>query len=251
MMDFMSAQDRALLERHGLGTFDALWAKELEAVDEPNSSRGGWSSVYRLDLEGQGFYLKRQSNYLTRTLHRPFGEPSFAREFRNISRYQRLGIPALEAAFFGERKVPGETRALLLTRALDGWDDLDSLLQRWAELSAVQHRAILQACGVLARQLHGLRQIHGCFYPKHIFLQASGDGYQAQLIDLEKTRPLLFGVRDRVKDLEPLLRRTARVWNAADVRILLAAYLDQPADSTLVDAWLVRLGARSSHKEAR
>ncbi|WP_095109308.1 lipopolysaccharide kinase InaA family protein [Pseudomonas sp. Irchel 3E20] len=251
MMDFMSAQDRALLERHGLGTFDALWAKELEAVDEPNSSRGGWSSVYRLDLEGQGFYLKRQSNYLTRTLHRPFGEPSFAREFRNISRYQRLGIPALEAAFFGERKVPGETRALLLTRALDGWDDLDSLLQRWAELSAVQHRAILQACGVLARQLHGLRQIHGCFYPKHIFLQASGDGYQAQLIDLEKTRPLLFGVRDRVKDLEPLLRRTARVWNAADVRILLAAYLDQPTDSTLVDAWLVRLGARSSHKEAR
>ncbi len=251
MMDFMSAQDRALLERHGLGTFDALWAKELEAVDEPNSSRGGWSSVYRLDLEGRGFYLKRQSNYLTRTLHRPFGEPSFAREFRNISRYQRLGIPALEAAFFGERKVPGETRALLLTRALDGWDDLDSLLQRWAELSAVQHRAILQACGVLARQLHGLRQIHGCFYPKHIFLQASGDGYQAQLIDLEKTRPLLFGVRDRVKDLEPLLRRTARVWNAADVRILLAAYLDQPTDSTLVDAWLVRLGARSSHKEAR
>ena len=251
MMDFMSAQDRALLERHGLGTFDALWAKELEAVDEPNSSRGGWSSVFRLDLEGQGFYLKRQSNYLTRTLHRPFGEPSFAREFRNISRYQRLGIPALEAAFFGERKVPGETRALLLTRALDGWDDLDSLLQRWAELSAVQHRAILQACGVLARQLHGLRQIHGCFYPKHIFLQASGDGYQAQLIDLEKTRPLLFGVRDRVKDLEPLLRRTARVWNAADVRILLAAYLDQPTDSTLVDAWLVRLGARSSHKEAR
>lgn len=251
MMDFMSAQDRALLERHGLGTFDALWAKELEAVDEPNSSRGGWSSVYRLDLEGQGFYLKRQSNYLTRTLHRPFGEPSFAREFRNISRYQRLGIPALEAAFFGERKVPGETRALLLTRALDGWDDLDSLLQRWAELSAVQHRAILQACGVLARQLHGLRQIHGCFYPKHIFLQASGEGYQAQLIDLEKTRPLLFGVRDRVKDLEPLLRRTARVWNAADVRILLAAYLDQPTDSTLVDAWLVRLGARSSHKEAR
>ena len=251
MMDFMSAQDRALLERHGLGTFDALWAKELEAVDEPNSSRGGWSSVFRLDLEGQGFYLKRQSNYLTRTLHRPFGEPSFAREFRNISRYQRLGIPALEAAFFGERKVPGETRALLLTRALDGWDDLDSLLQRWAELSAVQHRAILQACGVLARQLHGLRQIHGCFYPKHIFLQASGEGYQAQLIDLEKTRPLLFGVRDRVKDLEPLLRRTARVWNAADVRILLAAYLDQPTDSTLVDAWLVRLGARSSHKEAR
>jgi hypothetical protein len=250
MTDFLATQDRALLERHGLDSFDALWAKQLEAVDEPNTDGGGWSSVYRLDLEGHGYYLKRQSNYLTRTLHRPFGEPSFAREFRNISRYQQLGIPALQAAFFGERKVAGETRAILLTRALDGWNDLDSLLQQWAQLSPDQHAAILRACGLLARQLHAVRQVHGCFYPKHIFLRATGDGYQAQLIDLEKTRPLLFGQRDRVKDLEPLLRR-APVWSEGDVRALLATYLDQPQDSSLVDAWLNRLSARRSHKETR
>ena len=95
MSDFLAAEDRALLERNGLATFDALWAKQLDAVDEPNTSGDGWSSVYRLELEGQGYYLKRQSNYLTRTLHRPFGEPSFAREFRNISLYRKLGIPAL------------------------------------------------------------------------------------------------------------------------------------------------------------
>jgi hypothetical protein len=136
MTDFLAAEDRALLERHGLGDFDALWAKQLEAVDEPNTNRGGWSSVFRLDLEGRGYYLKRQSNYLTRTLHRPFGEPSFAREFRNISHYRQLGIPALQAAFFGQRKEAGETRAILLTRALDGWNDLDSLLQQWPQLSA-------------------------------------------------------------------------------------------------------------------
>lgn len=250
MTDFLAAEDRALLERHGLGDFDALWAKQLEAVDEPNTNRGGWSSVYRLDLEGRGFYLKRQSNYLTRTLHRPFGEPSFAREFRNISRYRQLGIPALQATFFGERKVAGETRAILLTRALDGWNDLDSLLQQWEQLSVAQHQAILRACGLLARQLHGLRQVHGCFYPKHIFLHATGDGYQAQLIDLEKTRPLLFGQRDRVKDLEPLLRR-ASVWSVDEVRSLLAAYLDQPVDSSLVHTWVQRLTARSSHKRSR
>lgn len=104
MTDFLAVQDRALLERHGLDSFDALWAKQLEAVDEPNTDGGGWSSVYRLDLEGHGYYLKRQSNYLTRTLHRPFGEPSFAREFRNISRYQQLGIPALQAAFLANAR---------------------------------------------------------------------------------------------------------------------------------------------------
>ena len=250
MTDFLAAEDRALLERHGLGTFDALWARQLDAVDEPNTVRGGWSSVFRLDLEGHGFYLKRQSNYLMRTLHAPFGEPSFAREFRNISRYEKLGIPALKAAFFGERKVEGEVRAILLTRALDGWDDLDSLLRRWSELSGAQHSAILQACGELARRLHAARQVHGCFYPKHIFLKATGDGYQAQLIDLEKTRPLLLGQRDRVKDLEPLTRR-APEWSDAQVRELLAAYLDQSQDSSLIDSWLARLTARRSHKEAR
>ncbi len=250
MTDFLAAEDRALLERHGLGTFDALWARQLDAVDEPNTVRGGWSSVFRLDLEGHGFYLKRQSNYLMRTLHAPFGEPSFAREFRNISRYEKLGIPALKAAFFGERKVEGEVRAILLTRALDGWDDLDSLLRRWSELSGAQHSAILQACGELARRLHAARQVHGCFYPKHIFLKATGDGYQAQLIDLEKTRPLLLGQRDRVKDLEPLTRR-APEWSDAQLRELLAAYLGQSQDSSLIDGWLKRLTARRSHKEAR
>jgi hypothetical protein len=93
-------------------------------------------------------------------------------------------------------------------------------------------------------------QVHGCFYPKHIFLQATGTGYAAQLIDLEKTRPLLFGRRDRVKDLDPLLRRAPQ-WSDAHVRQLLAAYLDQPEDSSLTTAWFERLTARRSHKEKR
>ena len=250
MTDFIAEADRALLERNGLADFDALWAVQLEAVDEPNTSAGGWSSVFRMDLEGRGFYLKRQSNYLTRTLHSPLGEPTFAREFRNIQRYQQMGIPALEAVFFGERKVPGERRAVLLTRALDGWDDLDSLLEQWPQLTPAQQQAIVRECGLLARRVHAARQVHGCFYPKHIFLQADGAGYRAQLIDLEKTRPLLLGQRDRVKDIEPLLRR-ADAWTEAGVRALLAAYLEQPADSGLVDAWYQRLNVRRSHKETR
>ena len=250
MTDFVADADRALLERNGLADFEALWHLQLDAVDEPNTSRGGWSSVFRLDLDGQGFYLKRQSNYLTRTLHSPLGEPSFAREFRNIQRYQALGIPALEAVFFGERKVQGERRAVLMTRALDGWNDLDSLLEQWPQLTTQQQQAILRACGQLARRLHAVRQVHGCFYPKHIFLQADGEAYRAQLIDLEKTRPLLLGQRDRVKDIEPLLRR-AQVWTETEVRALLAAYLDQPADSGLVQAWYQRLNVRRSQKETR
>ncbi|KPX92515.1 InaA protein [Pseudomonas amygdali pv. myricae] len=247
MSVFIASADQPLLARHDLADFESLWNIRLDAVDEPNTGRGGWSSVFRLDLDGQGFYLKRQSNYLTHTLHHPFGEPSFSREFRNISRYRKLGIPALQAVFYGERKVDGEYRAILMTRALDGWTDLDELLQQWNQMESVQRLAVLHACGQLARTLHGAGQVHGCFYPKHIFLQAVGKGYQAQLIDLEKTRPVIFGKRDLARDLEPLLRR-APMWNEADRRELLAAYLQATPDSLLVDAWNARLGKRSAHK---
>ncbi|MGE8503425.1 MAG: lipopolysaccharide kinase InaA family protein [Pseudomonas sp.] len=247
MSDFIAAQDRALLERHGLASFDVLWALKLEAVDEPNTERGGWSSVYRLELDERAFYLKRQSNHLTRSLLHPFGEPTFAREFRNIRRYAELNIPALQAAFFAERRLPGERRAVLLTRALDGWQDLEHWLTQWAALDGAAHVSILRACGRLARCLHQAGQMHGCFYPKHIFLREQEGGFEAQLIDLEKTRPLLLGRRDRIKDLEPLLRR-ARIWNEAEVRELLVAYLGDGGD---VDAWWRQLVARQCNKEAR
>lgn len=247
MSDFIAAEDRALLERHGLASYDALWALELEAVDEPNCERGGWSSVYRLDLGEAAYYLKRQSNHLARSILRPQGEPTFAREFRNIHRYAALGIPALKAAFFGERRVAGERRAVLLTRALDGWQDLDQWLQDWPRVAEERRAAILRACGALARRLHDAGQKHGCFYPKHIFLRETPDGFEAQLIDLEKTRPLLLGERDRVKDLEPLLRR-ASAWSEAEVRQLLAAYLGEGED---LERWSRRLGARRQHKESR
>lgn len=113
-------------------------------------------------------------------------------------------------------------------------DDLDSLLRRWSELSGAQHSAILQACE-LARRLHATRQVHGCFYETH-FLKATGDGYQAQLIDLEKTRPLLLGQRDRVKSLEPLTRR-APEWAMRSCVRLLAAYLGQ-SRRQFADRWL-------------
>lgn len=247
MSDFIAAEDRAVLEAHGLASFEALWALQLEAVDEPNTERGGWSSVYRLELGEKAFYLKRQSNHLTRSLRHPCGEPTFAREFRNIQAYRRLEIPALQAAFFAARRLPGERRAILLTRALDGWQDLDHWLQGWAGVPAPTRQAILRACGGLARRLHDAGQMHGCFYPKHIFLKADGEGFAAQLIDLEKTRPLLFGRRDRIKDLEPLLRR-AGVWSGAEVRELLAAYLGAAGD---LEGWWQHLGARRRRKETR
>ena len=250
MKQHFSEGVHALLARHGLDSFEALWGLELTAVDEPNTGRGGWSSVSRLDLEGQGFYLKRQRNYLTRSLRHPLGEPTFAREFRNIHRYSEMHIPALQAAYFGQRRQAGEVQAILLTRALDGWDDLEAWLERWPSLSALQQAAILRRCGELARTVHAAGQVHGCFYPKHIFLRPQGDAFDTCLIDLEKTRPAWFGQRDRTRDLEPLVRR-ASAWHEADIRNLLASYLGEAPHSPNVETWLGRLSTRRRHKEAR
>jgi hypothetical protein len=122
------------------------------------------------------------------------GEPTFAREFRNIQRYQQLGIPALEAVFFGERKVGGERQAILMTRALDGWNDLDSLLEQWPQLSA--RPAARRSCGLRPVGAASARCASGAwlFLPQaHLLAGLTGPGYRAQLIDLEKTRPLAAG----------------------------------------------------------
>jgi hypothetical protein len=247
MTDFIAESDRAVLERNGLADFNALWVVQLDAVDEPNVERGGWSSVFRLELDGVAFFLKRQSNHLTRSLTHPFGEPTFAREFRNIRRYAELGVPALQASFFGQRKVGSEQRAILLTRALDGWTDMDGWLSQWPQLDAAQRESIIGAIGGLARTLHQAGQMHGCFYPKHIFLREQAGTWQACLIDLEKTRPLLLGQRDRIKDLEPLVRRASCIGDDG-VRTLLSTYLD---DDSMVESWLQRLIRRRRDKEAR
>lgn len=248
MNDFIDPVIADLLEQHQLNSFSALWNLQLDAVDEPNTERGGWSSVAKLTLGEQTFYLKRQINHLTRSLRKPFGEPTFAREMRNIQRYQQLGIPALHAAYFAQRKELDERRAILMTHALDGWQDLDHWQQQWYELSSEQQQGIVQACAKLAQTLHNAGQVHGCFYPKHIFLQEQADGFTAQLIDLEKTRPLLFGRRDRIKDLEPLFRRSHHVWGREQTQLFLLSYLEKPSH---VAHWLQRLDARRRNKEAR
>lgn len=249
MKDFISPKDACSLRNAGLDSFDALWAVELDAVDAPNTVRDGWSSVYRLDIGGTGYYLKRQNNYLSHSLRRPFGEPTFAAEFRNIRRYQRKQVPTLSAAFFAQRRTPGAVRAVLLTRALDGWQDLSCLLGRWPDLGLASQQAILNACAQLARQLHGAGEAHGCFYPKHIFLRQNLSGYEACLIDLEKTR-MLLGRRDRIRDLEALIRRVG-FWNEDELRCLFMSYLDEDADSRSIEMWLRRIQARHQHKAAK
>ena len=250
MNDYLADEDRLLLQSHGLDSFQALWNLQLTAVDEPNDENGGWSSVYKLELEGRGFFLKRQCNYFTRTFHRPFGEPTVAREFRNIMRYQRLGIPSLHAVFYGERKMAGEHRAVLLTRALDGWLPLLDLLQEWRNKDQDERFAIIAACAELIGRLHAAGLRHGCLYPKHLFLRIIDGRWQGCLIDLEKTRRLWWGWRDQVRDLVSFLR-SVQLWDDAEQQGFLEQYLHQCRSAGSPDLWRQRLDRRRRYKEKR
>lgn len=249
MSRFIAEADRELLASHGLDCFEALWQLPLEPVDESNTGRGGQSTVYRLTVGDQHYFLKRQSNYLTRSWRYPLGEPTFRREFRTIELYQRLEIPTLEPVFYGERRVGSEWRSMLMTRALDEWEDFASFLARWLQVSELNRKAILLAVAELARTLHQSGQIHGCFYPKHIFLRREGEGFTARVIDLEKSRASLLGRRDHVHDLEPLLRR-ASVLSEAEIGYFVKAYLQQD-DGPVVTRWLHDVSARTRDKKGR
>lgn len=249
-MDFIDPAGRSLLEKHGLADFAALWQLELAAVDEPNTEHNGWSSVCRLELDGNGFFLKRQVNFFTRTLHRPLGESTAAREFRNILRYERLGIPSLQAAFYGESKVAGEQRAILLTKALDGWMPLYDLLPEWPLRQPADRQKLVAACASLVGQLHAAGLRHGCLYPKHLFLRETCGEWQGCLIDLEKTRRTWWGWRDKVRDLEAFLRNVD-IWGEDEQSLFLDGYLRRSGSADPVELWLKRLAKRRAYKRER
>jgi hypothetical protein len=79
---------------------------------------------------------------------------------------------------------------------------------------------------------------------------ADDETYETCLIDLEKTRAILFGKRDRVKDLEQFLRH-AHTLDADDARVLLSHYLDRAPEDPEVDVWIDRLRARRQDKDSR
>jgi hypothetical protein len=253
MKDFISDEDRLILERKGLTCFDAFWGLRCPTVDVPNLDRKGWSRVSRLDLEERVYYLKRQCDHLTRSLARPFGEPTLAREFRSIQRFRTLGLPTVEASFYAERRIPGRAGmrfcAVLLIPALDGWRDAQSLFSDWDNISRKRANALFAACGRLARRLHDAGLMHGCFYPKHVFVREIGkDVFEACLIDLEKVRRLWLGHHDRIKDLEQFFRRLP---DEKGMTSLLSAYLGCAPEDPKIAKWRERLQKRRGHKESR
>jgi hypothetical protein len=235
--------ERALLKRHGLDGFDALWQASTTTVEAPNIARGGTSQVGVLEL-GEGAdrrrcYLKRQHNFNYRTpRHWLRGIPLAEREWLGIHALARIGIPTLDALCFGRDRRPGNDRALLLTRALDDYLALDAWLAQMPETAPRERLAA--ALGNLLGQLHAAGWRHGCLYPKHLFVArgaflredaASHDLAPLRLIDLEKCKRT-WSRWGGLRDLDTLFRHCPA--------------LDPGLRDTLLDAYITR---RDPHPE--
>lgn len=209
--------ERALLARHGLDQFEALWEAGAVAVESPNVARGGTSQVGVLELgtgaDRRRYYLKRQRNFNCRTpRHWRRGIPLAEREWLGIRALAQIQIPTLDAVAFGRNRRPGDDRALLLTRALDHHLDLEIWLAQTPEREPRERFAT--AAGALLGQLHAAGWRHGCLYPKHLFVArdafledgaASHDPAPLRLIDLEKCKRT-WSRWGGLRDLDTLFR---------------------------------------------
>ncbi|MHC6224186.1 lipopolysaccharide kinase InaA family protein [Pseudomonas sp. X10] len=197
--------------------FDYYWQQQGEWVEEPNLRRGGESGVQRLcDETGQVLYAKRQVGHIYRSLFHPFGRPTVLRELDALNSFEQLGVRVPHIVYCGvERDSDNQWRALLVSKALDGFVDIDSWYAEGARERFGQdlHDRVLEDLANNLARMHRGHWQHGCLYGKHVFVKVIGDGAQVSaevaLLDLEKCRRRISCHRAAANDLSQLRRHSS------------------------------------------
>ena len=210
--------------------FDYFWNQRGEWVEEPNVRRGGESGVQRVTgSDGQLLYAKRQTGHIYRSWLHPFGRPTVLREQDALIGLRKLDVRVPDIVFCGAQRDPvHKWRALLVTKSLDGFDEIENWYAgggRERHGEAVHDLVLKDLAENLAR-MHKGRWQHGCIYIKHVFLRVTGEGESAKaeiaLIDLEKCRQRMTASRAATHDMKQLRRHSS--FSAADWKKLVYFY---------------------------
>lgn len=179
---------RQILIHNDLRSFTDIWNLEADWFETPNTRRGGWSGVCRIELktpEGGVLpvFLKRQRDHNTRSIRNPLSHPTFREEFNNICKLQALGIPVVPLVYYGEHHVNNHAYAALMTVALDG--DFQNLSEWWqSHPQEESRRAVLTAIAYWIAQISKQHLRHGCLYEKHIFIHKLPKANQFSYVDI-------------------------------------------------------------------
>ncbi|GEM_PF-94548 len=248
---YSSNLTEAVFQQNRLAGFDPLWNLDAPWVEAPNERRAGISGVVTWDLVGPGgqswpVFIKRQHNHNTRTLKHPLkGVPTFYREHRNITYLNKLGVPTIEVLYYGEQASTDGTKAILVSRALDGYVSLEDWLNSSAEKDEVVVASVLEQIVAAIKPMHQHRIRHGCLYGKHVFLKFFSDNgiatqgrtaVDVRLLDLEKAHFSLFKNRIITKDLSQLLRHSGPILRAQVANLALLYF-----GAAKQQYWLTRL----------
>lgn len=221
-----------ILRHNRAATFEQLWQlNQGDWFEPPNHRRGGWSGVMRHSMAlpdgGEvGIFVKFQENHVYRSwlnLFRPVA--TFEREFRNLQHCRSLGIPTLEPVYFGQRRVDGKMRAILITRELAGYQPFDAdAYKPIAKLDRARRVRLFNAVAAVLRCMHAQHIQYNCLYLKHVYVKEGADGsVDVRLIDLEKAKWRPFQRLIAIRDLYSLHRR-AEGWSRSDRLRLFLAY---------------------------
>lgn len=212
---FHSGEDREILLHNGIGSFGELWEIKSDFMEDPNYRRGGWSGIILHEIGLQNgqmlkIVIKRQENHTFRSLLHPLsGTPTLFREYSNICRLEKYGIPTLEPLYYGERKAEGNFQAVLVIRFLEEYRNLDQVLQEAGENEVSGLNQIIDSVGGMVAKVHFHRIQHSCLYGKHVFVKTGKEGPpDVRLIDLEKMHPGLSRFSVAVHDLCALFRHS-------------------------------------------
>lgn len=233
----VSHGDRELLSHNGLNTFDSLWDLNLDWFEAPNHRRNGWSGVSRHLLKRPdggccAVFVKRQQNHNFKSLFHPIdGLPTTYREYRNICRLKANQIPCPDLVLYGHRRRCGQWQAILITRALDGYQPLEDCLDALAEDDVRCRAALLASVAATVSRMHAHSLRHSSLYAKHIFVKpdtrrsigGATPRFDSAVIDLEKMRLGFPLFRVAAHDLDQLCRHWRR--SEGDWESFMGSYL--------------------------
>lgn len=148
---------------------------EAFAVQGEQITRDKVSEVLRIEIGGQGYYIKR---YLGRgvQLRRLLGRARAASEWTNLMRFARWNIPAPVVVAHGqERRFGLFMRGALITEELPDTIDMARLARQDSALLRDRHwfKALSAKVAAIVRTLHRHRFTHNDLHWRNLLFQPS------------------------------------------------------------------------------
>ncbi|MFQ3224339.1 MAG: serine/threonine protein kinase [Lentimonas sp.] len=247
------------LSTAGLLDIEALTAREFDWFERPNKRLGGWSGVTRLLLDSAApkeaqtaLFLKIQQNHCYRTIGNGFKKRlTFEREMDGFAALKGLGVLP-ELLLFAKWRIGGDVGSLIITKALDGFVELQDLFKTIQSTHADPDPAIRNALSAVAdatRTMHATGWAHFAYKPKHVFISTESEPrHQIRLIDFERARRPLRAKTFVTEDLSRFLRHI-RYLNTEQKLQFLRDYFQTDTFSPTQAKWVQELEQAKSLKD--